>query len=73
MRLSILACVITCSIYTSNTLAAEQLYLPRPTELKPSLAQNGAYPVAVRTLTITHAAQLEPLTQQIEDRKLDFQ
>ena len=70
MRLSILACVITCSIYTSNTLAAEQLYLPRPTELKPSLAQNGAYPVAVRTLTITHAAQLEPLTQQIEDRKL---
>lgn len=70
MRLSVFTGALAASFLSSHSLAAEQLYFPRPAELMPSLAQNGTYPVGVTTLTITHTAQLEPLTQQIEDRKL---
>lgn len=70
MRLSILAWGLTAGMFSSNTLGAEQLYLSQPADIAPRLAQHGAYPVGVTTLTIIHAAQLEPLTQQIEDRNL---
>ncbi len=73
MRLSTLAALVFTSGLLSQTLAAEQLYLNQPVAAMPSLANSGNYAVGVTTLTIVNSAQLEPLTQQIEDRHLTLE
>lgn len=70
MRLSVLATALTASLLSSPLFGAEQLYFAQPAATQPSLSQSGSHPVGVTTLSITHTAQLEPLTQQIEDRNL---
>lgn len=73
MRLSVLATALTASLLSYPLLSAEQLYFAQPAATAPSLSQSGSHPVGVTTLTITHTAQLEPLTQQVEDRHLKLE
>lgn len=55
---------------TSTSVAAEQLYQPRPAEMQPLLAAAGKLQVGVTSLRITNPAQLNLLTQQKQDREM---
>lgn len=55
---------------TSSSVAAEQLYQPRPAEMQPLLAAAGKQQVGVTSLRITNPAQLSLLTQQKQDREM---
>lgn len=55
---------------TTPSVAAEQLYQPRPAEMQPLLAATGKQQVGVTSLRITNSAQLNLLTQQKQDREM---
>ncbi|GGW67324.1 alpha/beta hydrolase family protein [Alishewanella tabrizica] len=70
MQLSFCSCLLSLGLLTHAVTAADTLYLPQPPTTLPSLSIAGPYSVGVRTLSIVHTDQLEPLTQHIEDRPL---
>jgi predicted dienelactone hydrolase len=69
-RLPLILIFIIGSFHSQAEPVAEQLYQPTPKEMRLSLAQSGAFPVGVRTVTLVHPDQLDLNSQQRVARKL---
>ncbi len=68
--LLVLFCLNVTHAEGKNSIIAEQVYQGISSDVLPTLAAAGEYPVGVKTIDIVNPKQLNILTQSVEDRKL---